>query len=241
MRPRFVRCRYAYVKVDTVSAILIPFVAMGLAILAGQVIIAVGVVKSIYASPFVALCALVSNRVCLRSGLITAFLAMIGHEYFFSAPYMSLDWPSPEQGLAYVANFLVAFAVARRYPEAPERPITPPSDQILPFVDTHKPPDSKSFWLVQGGGDWFEDTDVGREYARLYMDQRAEKKSAPTLTWVVRDMLRSGRWTGVEAGFLDSIEAAAICGHKLRRPDLILSNYDADDLDMDGPIIKPQN
>lgn len=239
MRHRFVRCRYAYVRVDTASAIIVPFMAMAVAIAAGQTILALGLVKSIYASPFVALCALVSNRVCLRSGLITAFLAMIGHEFFFSAPYWSLDWPSPEQGLSYVANFLAAFAVARRYPETPERPITPPADQILPFVDSHKPPNDKSFWLVQGGGDWFEDTDVGREYARLYMNQRVEKKAAPTLAWVVRDMLHSGRWTGVEAGFLDAVEAAAISGYRLRRPDLVLSDYDPNDLNLDRPIIKP--
>ncbi len=79
MRPRFVRCRYAYVRVDTASAIIVPFMAMAVAIAAGQTILALGLVKSIYASPFVALCALVSNRVCLRSGLITAFLAMIGY------------------------------------------------------------------------------------------------------------------------------------------------------------------
>lgn len=240
MRPRFVRARYAYVRVDTASAVIVPIAAMALAVLAGQMILAMGLVKSIYASPFVALCALVSNRVCLRAGLLTAFLSMVGHEFFFSAPYWSLNMPTPEQTLAYLANFLAAFAVARRYPLPPERPAKPASDQILPFVDTHKGPDNKTFWFVQGGGDWSEDCDVGAEYARIYMDQRIVQGPCPALAWIVRDMARSGRWTGVEVGFLSSVEAAAAKGHALRRTNLAVGDDDADDLDMNRTVVKAQ-
>lgn len=239
MRPRFVRARYAYVRVDNLSAVIVPVVAMAVAILAGQMILAVGLTKSIYSSPFVALCALVSNRVCLRAGLLTALLSMLGHEFFFSAPYWHLDWPNPEQSLAYAANFLAAVAVARRCPLPPERPAAPPSDQILPFVDTPAAPHGKNFWFVQGGGDFLEDCDVGGEYARLYMDQRIVPGPCPALAWIVRDMARSGRWTGVEVGFLSSIEAAAARGHALRRSDLSFPDHNPDNLDVYRSIIKP--
>lgn len=239
MRPRFVPSRFVYVRVDAVSAVIVPIAAMVLAVLAGHMILAIGLTKSIYSSPFVALCALVSNRVCLRAGLFTAFLAMVGHEFFFSAPYWSLNWPSPEQGLAYLANYLVAFAVARRVPLPPNAMPSKP-DQPLPFVSTI-PRTDRCFWSVEpAGNDWVMDSAVGAEYARIYLDQRTIPGPCPALAWIIRDMVKAGRWTGVEAGFASVIERAAAQGH-LQPKSVSVPHDDAYDFDAHRSVVQSQH
>lgn len=239
MRPRFVPSRFVYARVDAVSTVIVPIAAVVLAVLIGHVILAIGLTKSIYSSPFVALCALVSNRVCLRAGLFTAFLAMVGHEFFFSAPYWSLNWPSPEQGLAYLANYLAAFAVARRFPLPPGSLPSKP-DQPLPFVSTI-PRTDRSFWSVEpAGNDWIMDAAVGAEYARIYLDQRTIPGPCPALAWVIRDMIKAGRWTGVEAGFASVIERAAAQGY-LQPRTVSVPHDDAYDFNTHRPVVQSQH
>lgn len=229
MSPVFVRQKCAFVRVDSASVILIPLLAVSIAIGLGYFLITMGVVKSIYSSPFVALCAAVSNRVCLRAGMVAAFLSVLAHEFCFAAPYLSLDWPSMEQTLAYGANFAAAYLVARRCPPTPEAAARSDGSAPLPFIGTTGQSD-KSFWVAAGGKNWTEDVTVGSEYARIYLDQ-----ARTPLVWIIRDMVKTGRWTGVEVGFVSVVGRAAV----IRRPmnQGLLSHDHADDLDPDGSVV----
>lgn len=229
MSPVFVRQKCAFVRVDSASVILIPLLAVAIAIAIGYALISIGVVKSIYSSPFVALCAFVSNRVCLRAGMVTAFLSVLAHEFCFAAPYLSLDWPSMEQGLAYGANFAAAYLVARRCPPAPEATARNDGSAPLPFIGTTEQSD-KSFWVVAGGRNWTEDVTVGAEYARIYLTE-----ARTPLAWIMRDMVRTGRWTGVEVGFCSVIGRAAAIRRRANHGSL--SHDHADDLDSDGSVV----
>lgn len=234
MRPLFVPRRYTFVRVDTTSVILIPLLSLTVTVVLGHVLISMSVVKSVYSSPFVALCAFVSNRVCLRAGLITAAGSLLVHEFFFAAPYLELNWPSTEQGLAYAANFTAAYLVARRVPLPPQPPtFADLGAAALPFVGSTKLPE-KAFWVVDGGQDWTEDCIVGAEYARLYLEWGANRTP---LIWVVRDMVAAGRWTGVEAGFCSVIGRAAAIGRRQNRYLTSVSHDDADNLKSDRAIV----
>lgn len=233
MRPVFVRRKYAFVRVDTTSAILVPLIVLSLAVVLGYGLISIGLVKSVYSSPFVALCALVANRVCLRAGLLTALGSMLGHEFFFASPYWELNWPSAEQALAYSANFAAAYLVARRVPLPPAPKSTTPGAGILPFVAQTTAPD-KSFWVVDSAGqDWTEDCQVGSEYARMYLERGADQTP---LIWIIRDMVKAGRWTGVEAGFCSVVGRAALSRRRDQPPPSV-PHDDANKLDADRAII----
>lgn len=228
MRPLFVRRRYAFVRVDSGSVILIPLLVLTVAIGLGHLLISIGLVMSIYSSPFVALSAFVSNRVCLRAGLVTSFLSVLAHEFFFVAP-LGFNWPSPEHALAYAANFAAAYLVARRVP----LDTTPRRNDLgaaaLPFVGSTTATPEKSFWVVDGGGgDWTEDCVVGSEYARLYLAH-----ARTPLPWIMKDMVAAGKWTGVEAGFCAVVGRAAALGRKNLEAPPSIPHDDADNLEQD--------
>lgn len=67
----------------------------------------------------------------------------------------------------------------------------------------------RSCWHVEPTFDWAADCGVGSDYAILYIDL-ARSEFAPPLCWIVRDMIRVGQWTGIEAGFLSTIGANAL-------------------------------
>lgn len=229
MWPRLVKQDFALVRVDPASAVLIPLTAIILVLLVGHLLISIGAVKSVYSSPFVALCAVVSNRVCIRAGMLTAILSVVCHEFFFAAPYWMLNAPTPEQAVAYGANFLAAWLVARRVP-VPPKPRAPSDTRPLPFVGPASR-DQKSFWVVEGGRDWIKDCAVGAEYGRIYLDHMAERSPCPALAWIVRDMVRARQWTGVEAGFMSAVERAAARGMPASVSVGRVSDRHADDLD----------
>ena len=209
MSARLIRRRYDYVRVDLLSVIVYPILALALAVMAGKFILATGLVKSIYASPFVALSALIANRVCLRAGLLTAALSVITHEFFFAAPYHQLNWPTQEQALAYAANFLAAYAVARRVPMPPPRGPSSLGAHGLPFAVIPAADAPRVFWVAESDGDWVRDADVGQEYGRIYLEQM-RAGYAPPLGWIIRDMIAAGRYGGVEAGFCSTVALALV-------------------------------
>lgn len=69
----------------------------------------------------------------------------------------------------------------------------------LPFVS------AESCWGVVATGDWETDSGLGAEYARLYVRAMRDAGRGPLLSWIVRDMMRSGTWTGIEAAFLSTV------------------------------------
>lgn len=208
MQAKLVRRRHVFVRVDTLSLICYPVAAVVGLCIAGALLVHFKAVSSFYASPFVFLCAVVANRVCLRAGMITAMLSVLAHDYLFAAPYFEIGFPSREQLLAYASNFVVAYAVARRIPVSPSAP----SDTSRPLPFTSENSDhTRTFWAVEAsdGDDWAEDCAVGTEYGRIYVDRLRSSGPCPPLAWIVRDMIKRGRFGGVEAGFVGVLARAA--------------------------------
>lgn len=91
----------------------------------------------------------------------------------------------------------------------------------LPFVLLSSP---SSWWVVTRSGDWILDCSRGTEMARLFRSATGAKFHA-ALALIMRDMIRSGVWSGVEAGFLS----------ELLRP---VTHDDAHDLQINGAIVQ---
>lgn len=210
MNAKIVQRRYEYVRVDLLSVVVYPVLTIALFVIAGKVLLALGLVKSVYASPFVVISALMANRVCLRAGLVAATLSVLVHEFFFSAPYHELNLPTAEQAFAYLSNFVVAWAVARKIPIDPYRRPAP-SLQSLPFTCSDDTRIDRRFWVVDSTDDWPDDCHLGSEYGRIYLDHLSAGY-APPLGWIIRDMIKAGRYTGVEAGFSAALGHAAAGG-----------------------------
>ena len=102
-----------------------------------------------------------------------------------------------------------AHVVGGYRPQAPAQPRRDTYNGDLPFVRNQNDRNAgkRIFWFVQSGGAWIEDCRVGHEYGRIFLDRR-QRFGAPLLTWIIRDMIRAGRFSGVEAGFLGVIAGA---------------------------------
>lgn len=199
-----------FVRVDNRAMAIYAIMAVAGLTVIGLLLTKMGLVKSFYSSPFVMLCAVVANRVCVRAGLIAAGLSGVVHDYIFVDPYWQFSGPSAEQALAYVSCFVAAWAVGRRHPNAPTAGTPPPSSSSLPFVSHSKSDKSdRSWWSVDPVDNWIEDTQVGAEYGHIYLDA-ARKDKLPPLTWIIRDMVKAGRWSGVETGFVSVIARSAL-------------------------------
>lgn len=209
MVTRLGRHRYEFVRVDIGSVIIFSAIGVAIMVAVGKLVTAGGLVQSFYASPFVALSALMANRVCIRAGMLTAALGCVAHEFVFAMPYYQLNVPSAEQALAYSSNFLAAYLVARRTPHVPPAKHPSAADGALPFTATNSD-STRKFWVVSGAGhDWADDVAVGAEYGRIYIEALRASGPAPALSWIIRDMIGAGRFTGVEAGFVLALARAA--------------------------------
>lgn len=85
----------------------------------------------------------------------------------------------------------------------------------LPFVqfgyDLEGDRRTSSFWNVRASHVWAVDDQIGREYGRLFLNARqARVPGTPPLSMIMRDMVKAGRWTGVEAGFNAVIEGEGL-------------------------------
>lgn len=210
MQGRFVAREYVWISVDPLSTVLYPVAIVAVMTVLGEIALSFGWLRGWYSSAYVMGCALVANRVCLRAGIVCAGLSAITHSYVFVHPRWAFEVPPPEQAIAYFTMFVVAYAVGRR--EAVRRP--PTDDPIvpgatMPFTAESRHDDTRRFWVVESSGDWSEDTQVGSEYGRIYLECARRSHRAPLLGWVVADMIRGGRYTGVEAGFLSVVGRAA--------------------------------
>lgn len=224
--------RQRYLRVDNRAAIFYAVTGVGGLSLIGAALIHAGLIKSFYSSPYVLICAVIANRVCIRSGIAAAVLSILVHEYVFAAPYWEINIPTHEQALAYVSCFAAAWCVARRRPEAP--PAVPPAPPTaMPFMVKPTTDTATKWWSVEPTNDWNEDADVGAEYARIYLEA-AKRSLIPPLGWIVRDMIRTGRWSGIEAGFCNTVGASAL-GH---RPVGVGHNHPPEDADIGGPVVK---
>lgn len=212
----FVRKKYVFVRVDPKIAALAALAAMALTALGSWLLIAAGMVHTVYASPFVAASAVVANRVCIRSGMATAALSSAIHQYLFVPPVFVITMPTRDELIGYASCFVVAYLVARRASADRDRP-SAPSKGLLPFVS---PPNNvdRSFWIGGGYNDWIRDCDVGTAYGRRYLETLRSTPPTPPLGWIIRDMVALGRWTGVEAGFCSAIDKALPVSVRVRAP-----------------------
>lgn len=164
---------------------------------------ACGVIAYGYISPYVALVAVIANRICVKSGIMAAFVAVPEiHAYVLPSEY-SFTLPAL---VAYLSMFVVAFAVAptsgrpkseRIYDAGAELPFTSKG-----AVEGSLHGTGVRFWDVEASADWAADCDVGAEYARLYLGRIKTGETRPLIAWIVADMVRSGKFGGVETGFI---------------------------------------
>lgn len=82
----------------------------------------------------------------------------------------------------------------------------------LPFVATASDGRILSYWHVTPRGDWCEDCRIGREYADLFVEFMRDGDRPFLLQRVMEDLVRSGKKSGVEVGFLHWMSVLAIRG-----------------------------
>lgn len=208
MQAKLVRRSYEFVRLDALSIVLYPILGVTLLSAFGALLIKIGIIKGFHSSAFVALSALLANRVCVRAGLISAALSAVVHEFVFVPPTWELNWPTMEQSIAYAFGFAAAYACGRRMLAVTPPPSAPVAQSgTLPFE--RRTGNDRSFWSVDAGHDWTEDSRVGHAYGCMYVEQLRSSHFAPPLGWIIKDMVAKGRWTGVEAGFIGVLGMAA--------------------------------
>ncbi len=80
----------------------------------------------------------------------------------------------------------------------------------LPFADDR--PDGVAWWLVEPSGHDPTDFEIGERYAAVALATAKQSQEPVLLAMVLRDMVRGGQFSGIEAGFIASIASAAKAG-----------------------------
>lgn len=169
-----------------------------------------GLVRGWYASPYVLVSVIAAIHGGRKSGYLAAALSMMAFNFVFVTPQYAFTFPSIEELVAYVSMFAGAFVAGGHAHPPSETSIPSTYKGPLPFVREKKDDDQRRmFWDVLPSGDWTEDCLVGTEFARIYSLQIGTR-GAPLLSWIVRDMIHAGRFTGVEAGFINSLPIIAL-------------------------------
>lgn len=79
------------------------------------------------------------------------------------------------------------------------------SDVPLPFMGM------RSTWVVEPTGDWSKDNLIGRGYSKAFIIRvQTVRRIEPLLGYVVRDMVTSGQFGGIEVGFFHGISEEII-------------------------------
>lgn len=167
----------------------------------------VGLVQNAYAAPYVAAIAFIGLNIGRKAGYIAAAVSSLCYNFFCVAPHFAFSLPSLDEMQAHIAMFITAVLVGQRPRETSAGDVTAYSG-ALPFVGatpTPKAGSMRSFWCVgEPTGRWERDAHLGAEYARIYLERR-QRPGCPPLAWIVRDMIRAGRYSGIEAGFLGAL------------------------------------
>jgi hypothetical protein len=178
-------------------------------------------------APAVALVAIIASRLGMRSALLAAVIGIATTDYFFIHAW-GLDWPRSlgELGI-YLSMLAAAVFVARPAPppaaavfdRGPDLPFTSRQngDNGNPGPTLHG--NAWRYWDVQPSGSWTDDCQVGAEYLRIWLNRARSRESHPLLPWVVHDMIRGQRWSGVEAGFASALERAVVTTQSASGPE----------------------
>jgi hypothetical protein len=81
----------------------------------------------------------------------------------------------------------------------------------LPFVAPLNDGDV-AFWSTEGSGHVSTDLETGESFARLAIDVARSFDLPILIAFVLRDIAKAGRFTGLEAGFIAVIASAARAG-----------------------------
>ncbi len=165
--------------------------------------------------PLIVAVGAVANRVCVRSGLIAATLAALAFNFFMAPPVYEFSIPTWRQLVLFGCMYALAFIVAPRRPRSGCAQVYDRNDD-LPFTSRSSPNGKDGlhrgvhdnglvYWDVRPTGDWRQDCEIGIAYARMYIDRAVRGEPRPLLCWVIRDMVRTGRFGGVETGFAQGL------------------------------------
>lgn len=205
------------------AAVLVVPVAAVSAITAGNLMLGyLGLVAYGYFSPYLAAATIISAKLCVRAGLLAGLLAFSLWFWAVVPPSWEFGrWPNAAEWTAFASVIVSVFWVAPRVQRPGGdagglRARIPKVKSTLPFVkprpkDTNGE-DRDACWDVNRPSDWSEGDDIGRQYGRIFADQVRQTKFGdqchPPLAWVLRDMIRQGQYTGLEAGFGSALEQA---------------------------------
>lgn len=205
MQAQLVRRTYHWVRVDWISVIGYPVIGVIVISMVGMLAKTLLPMSGWYYAPYAIVIAACSNRVCVRAGVVAAGLSALSHDMIFTPPVWQLSWPGLEMAIGYASGFGLALLVGRKIVH---ETVVVPRDvglsESLPFVDKDRGQDQRLFWVVEPSGEWTDDAAVGASYAQVWL-HRLAAGTAPPLGWIVRDMIKAGRWSGIEAGFLRMI------------------------------------
>lgn len=223
--------RMGYEALDGAKVIFIPIVTIVTLTVANIILAEAKIVKYGYISPYVAAVAILSNRVCVRAGLISALVAIPLYNFFIMPPTWAFSLPSVAEATAYISMLVVAVVVAPRVRwKEPPLPLTHDKSKPLPFTRKGRGGDAADTltWDPSPSMVWATDDYIGREYGRIYVEcLRDRTPETPPLSFIASDMVKRGAFTGVEAGFMHVVERAA--ASKTKRDDhLIPHDYTKD-------------
>ncbi len=206
-----------YELVRNYSVVAWPIWAVAILTIGSLVAVRLGIIPWPYVSTYVAAVAIVSNRVCVRAGVMTAVLSAPVYNFLFTGgPHVGFTSPDPGEITAYIAMIVVALVIAPRTQSSSDgsrRQNDAGTD--LPFTRRDRGNGQSDslhgsgvcFWDVQPSGVWTADCEVGAEYARIFMERVKAGEPRPLLSWIAYDMVRRGpgNFSGVEAGFMQGI------------------------------------
>jgi len=170
---------------------------------------------------YVAAVAVIANRIGLMAALVATLAAMPQINYFVIAPRDAFTVPTMVELSAYVCMIGVALMVTPNL-RLRSRKRTWDAGTELPFTHRDRSPEGAQasmhgmgvrFWSVTSTGKWSEDVAVGEEYARIYLARATTGELRPPMAWIVADMIKAGRFSGVEAGFLQGVCRVVLPNH----------------------------
>ena len=190
---------------------------VGAVTIAGLLAERFAIVPAWYASPYVAMVGLIASRFGTSPALLASVLSALAYNHIFIPPKWQFQPLEPGEYFIYGSMVLVSFLAAPKgliaVPTRRKKGAIP----ALPFTRDGQGNGAPVWWDVKPSGEWADDCDVGAEYARIYAEMAASGAKKPLLAWILRDMIRAGKFGGVEAGFAQAIERGLNLTEERRR------------------------
>lgn len=168
-----------------------------------------GIKALFYVAPLV-----VARLVGRFPGITAAVLSAAAMEYFIygHADTFAPDWVG---WWVRMASMIGAVLIV------PERPARAPRGSA-----------GRTFWTARPSGDYARDVADGAQRGQTFLLQLRGTGETHMLGWIVRDMIRAGRFGGQEIGFLEAIAVAS-------RRAALLPHHLPQHFDREGRVIEP--